>query len=386
MSAPSAGRPPLVPLFALLAIRATGAFQLQAAAVAAASLIADRGISFAQVGSLMGAYMIPGIFVTVLGGLLAARIGDRPVLRGAMVLMAAGALVCAFADSFAGLLAGRVISGCGGVVMLMLVIKMTTDRYAGPMLSTASSTVILSWPIGFAASLVVLGPVGEALGWRWVLGLSGLPVALALGLTFLVGHAPALPPRSAGAAERRVTWRFIASAMGNWTLYNAGFAVMAGFLPAFLIDAGYQAGAAAARASIVTWSFAVAMPFCGWIADRIIGRSAAVLVGAAATGALMLVVSPAGGAVWALVLLGIAYAVPPGALTSQVGDATPPPARALVFGWYSAGSYLGVTIALWAAGALRDATGSPNAPLIFGGALMLAMLPCFAWFRAEVRR
>jgi MFS family permease len=386
MSASSAGRLPLVPLFALLAIRATGAFQLQAAAVAAASLIADRGISYAEVGTLMGAYMIPGIFVTVLGGLLAARIGDRPVLRGAMILMAGGALVCAVADSFAGLLAGRVISGCGGVVMLMLVIKMTTDRYAGPMLSTASSTVILSWPIGFGASLVVLGPVGETLGWRWVLGLSGLPVALALGLTFLVGHAPALPPRAIGAVDRRVTWRFIAAATGNWTLYNAGFAVMAGFLPAFLIDAGYAAASAAAQASIVTWSFALAMPFCGWIADRMIGRSAAVLVGAFATGGLMLVVAPSGGAVWALVLLGIAYAVPPGALTSQVGDATPQPARALVFGWYSAGSYLGVTVSLWIAGALRDHTGSPHAPLLFSGVLILAMLPCFVWFRAEARR
>ena len=330
--------------------------------------------------------MIPGIFVTVLGGLLAARIGDRPVLRAAMLLMVAGALVCAIADGFTGLVLGRVISGCGGVVMLMLVIKMTADRYAGPMLSTASSTVILSWPIGFAASLVLLGPVGESLGWRWVLGLSGLPVALAIGLTFLVGHAPAASPRAPGGSDRRVTWRFIAAATGNWTLYNAGFAVMAAFLPAFLIDAGQPAGAAAARASIVTWSFAVAMPFCGWIADRMIGRSAAVLAGVLATGILMLLIGPANGAPWTLVLLGIGYAIPPGALTSQVGDATPQPARALVFGWYSAGSYLGVTIALWAAGLLRDTTGSPNAPLAFGGALLLAMLPCFAWFRAEVRR
>jgi predicted MFS family arabinose efflux permease len=84
--------------------------------------------------------------------------------------------------------------------------------------------------------------------------------------------------------------------------------------------------------------------------------------------------------------LGVAYAVPPGALTSLVGDATPRPARALVFGWYSAGSYLGVTVALWAAGQLRDTTGSANAPLVFAAAMMLAMLPCFAWFMAEKGR
>lgn len=386
MTQPPTPRQPLGLLFALLAIRATGAFQLQAAAVAAPSLIADRGLSFAEVGTLMGAYMLPGIFLTVLGGLLAARIGDRLVLRGAMVLMAIGALVAAFADGFMGMLVGRIVSGCGGVVMLMLVIKMTADRYAGPMLATASSTVIISWPVGFAASLVLLGPVGESLGWRWVLGVSGLPVALAIGLTFLVGQAPPPPVLAAGAVVRRVGWRFIAAATGNWTLYNAAFAVMAGFLPAFLIAAGNQSAQSAALASIVTWSFAAAMPFCGLLADRLIGRSAAVVCGALATGALMLLVSPTGGALWAMVLLGIAYAVPPGALTSQVGDATPQPERALVFGWYSAGSYLGVTVALWLAGRLRDVTGSANAPLILAGVLMFAMVPCFAWFRFEVGR
>ncbi len=379
-------RPPLGPLFALLAIRATGAFQLQAAAVAAPSLIADRGISFAEAGTLMGAYMLPGIVVTVLGGLLAARIGDRPVLRGAMLLMAAGAAVSALADGFYGILAGRLVSGCGGVVMLMLIIKMTTDRYAGPMLATASSTVIISWPVGFAASLVALGPVGEALGWRWVLGLSGVPVALALGLTFLVGEAPRVAPLPAGTVARRITWRFIAAATGNWTLYNAAFAVMAGFLPAYLIAAGHAAAPAAALASIVTWAFAAAMPFCGLAADRLTGRPAAVHLGAVATGLLMFAIAPAGGAAWLLIPLGIAYAIPPGALTSLVGDATPQPQRALVFGWYSAGSYLGVTVALWLAGHLRDTTGSANAPLVFAGAMMLAMVPCFLWFRAEARR
>ena len=386
MTVPPAPRPKLGPLFALLLIRATGAFQLQAAAVAAPSLIRDQGLTYAEIGMLMGAFMVPGIFLTVLGGMLASRIGDRAVLRGAMVLMVAGALVSAVSAGFYGIFAGRVLAGCGGVVMLMLVIKMTADRYAGPMLSTASSMVIISWPIGFAASLVLLGPVGETLGWRWVLGLSGLPVALAIGLTFLVGHAPPVVQAAPGVVQRRVTWRFIAAASGNWSLYNAGFAVMAGFLPVFLIDAGHPATAAATLASVVTWSFAAAMPFGGLIADRWIGRRAAVLLGAVAAGALLVLIVPTLGAMWVLALLGVAFAVSPGALTAQVGDATPQPARSLVFGWYSAGSYLGVTIALWVAGRLRDMSAAPSAPLMFGAALMLAMVPCFIWLRWEMRR
>ena len=369
-----------------MAIRATGAFQLQSAAVAAPSLIAELSLSYAEIGMLIGAYMVPGIFLTVPGGLLAGRIGDRPVMRGAMVLMVLGAIASAMAEGFVGMLAGRVLAGCGGVVMLMLVIKMTTDRYAGPMLSTATSMVIVSWPAGFALALVALGPVGESFGWRWVMGLSGLPVGCAIALTFLVGHAAKLPPAVAGFVERRVTWRFIAAASGNWTLYNAAIAVMAGFLPAMLADAGRPAVAAAALASVVTWSFAAATPFGGLVADRLIGRPVAVYLGAVATGVMLLMVAPADGAIAVLVLLGVAYAIPPGALTAQVGEGTPPAKRALVFGWYSAGSYLGLTIAPWIAGRLRDVTGDPNAPLLFGAVLMFAMLPCFAWFRYELKR
>ena len=226
------------------------------------------------------------------------------------------------------MLAGRILSGMGGVVMLMLVIKMTADRYAGPMLSTATSVVIISWPAGMALALVVLGPVGEIWGWRYVLGLSGVPVALAIALTFLVGHTPPPTKLAAGAVERRVTWRFTAAASLNWSLYNAAIAVMAGFLPAFLVDTGRPAVTAAALASVVTWSFAAATPLGGLVADRLIGRPAAVVLGILATGALLLAIEPAGGALWVLVLLGLAYALPPGALTAQVGDGTPPAARA----------------------------------------------------------
>jgi MFS family permease len=270
--------------------------------------------------------------------------------------------------------------------MLMLVIKMTADRYAGPGLSTASSVVIISWPLGFAASLVLLGPISDQLGWRWVFGSSGVPIALALLLTFFVGQAPSAPQLTAAASELRVSARFIAAASGNWTLYNAGFAVMAGFLPMLLIDLGKAPADSAATASTVTWSFAIAIAFGGYVADRWIGRQMAVFIGAIATVLLLILVAPTGGSLWVLALLGIAFAISPGAMTALVGDATPQPARALVFGWYSAGSYLGVTVALWLAGLLRDRSGSSNAPMLFAAVLMLAIVPCLIWLRFELRQ
>ena len=70
-------RPPLTPLFALLLIRGIASFQLQAAAVAAPSLIGDLKLTYAQVGLAMGAFLLPGIFLTVPAGWMARRVGDR---------------------------------------------------------------------------------------------------------------------------------------------------------------------------------------------------------------------------------------------------------------------------------------------------------------------
>ena len=379
-------RPPLVPLFALLFIRGVAAFQAQAAAVAAPSLIAALGLTYSQVGMTMGAFLLPGIFLTVPAGLLAGRIGDRPVLRGALVLLAAGGALSVMAEAFPLLIAGRLLAGIGGVTVLMLVIKMTADRYAGPLLSTATSTVIVSWPLGTASALILLGPVEALYGWKTVIALGCAPLVLGFVLTFFVGQAPPAPRPAAGAAPVRVGTGFIVSSALSWGIYNGSIVVMATFLPAYLATLGGDAAAAAARSSIVTWSFAVVVPFCGWLADRVVGRTNAVAVGMAMTAAAFLAIAPTGGSAWVLALLGVGLALPPGAMTAQVGDATPAAARPLVFGWYAAGSYTGMASAPFLAGRLRDATGDANDPMLFGAFLMLVLAPMYLAFRHFARR
>jgi MFS family permease len=76
--------------------------------------------------------------------------------------------------------------------------------------------------------------------------------------------------------------------------------------------------------------------------------------------------------------LGLACALAPGPLTAQVGHATPAAARAVVFGWYSAGSYAAMTVSPWIAGVLRDASGDARAPLFFAAALSLGILVPYA--------
>ena len=373
-------------LLALFIIRATGAYQFQAVAGAAPLLVA-AGYDYAQIGLLVGAYMLPGILVTVPAGILSRRLGDKPVLLAGLILMLAGAGLMAATEGFGWLLAGRVLSGTGGLAVLMLVIKMTADRYTGPLLSTATGVVITSWYAGFALALMGSAWIAAWGSPRLALIAAGAPALLGLVMVAFVGQPQPAPVVVAGAPmARAVSWRFIAAAALCWTLMNIGFAVVVGFLPAYLVSLGWEPSLAGARASVFTWSAGVAAVAGGYVADRLLGRVRAVVLGALGCAVLMALLPVTEASLAVLIAGGLSYALFPAALTAQVGEATPPAARGMVFGWYSGASYVGLTLFPWLAGWLRDATGAASAPIYLAAAVLALFLPAYAWFRAEVGR
>ncbi len=179
---------------------------------------------------------------------------------------------------------------------------------------------------------------------------------------------------------------FVTAAVLSWSLMNAVLAVLVGFLPGYFVSGGKSIDTAAATTSLAVWTSAVAIPFGGLLADRLIGRQAAVILGTIGTAALMIAVPLTGGAVPILLALGLAFSVAPGPLTAQVGQATPAAARAVVFGWYSAGSYAAMTVSPWIAGLLRDASGDARTPLFFAAGLSIAVpIPYAAVLRSLSR-
>lgn len=374
------------PLLALFVIRATGGYQFQAVS-GAAPLLAMEGYSYSQIGLLIGAYMLPGFLITVPAGVVTRTIGDIPVIATGLVLMFVGSVPMAIGAGFESLLFGRLISGTGGLIVLMLAIKMTTDRYNGPLLSTATGVVVTSWYAGFAAALIVsawLATWGNA---RLALVAAGLPPLLGLAALPFVGppQTPNSGPGPNPPLPVPVPWRFTASAALCWTMMNVGFALTVGFLPAWLVALGWDPATAGARGSVLSWSAGAATILGGWMADRVLGRKGAVLIGASACALCTLLLPPSAAAMPLLIATGLTFALYPAALTAQVGAATPPTARGVVFGWYSGASYIGLTVSPWLAGILRDATGDPAAPIWLAAALLAAFLPAYAWFLAEVR-
>src|SRR5216684_2932490 len=70
--------------------RTTMAMQFQSIAPVAPLLIADLGISYAELGLLIGLYLLPGTVLALPGGLLGQRFGNRRVALWGLALMVGG--------------------------------------------------------------------------------------------------------------------------------------------------------------------------------------------------------------------------------------------------------------------------------------------------------
>src|SRR5439155_2818250 len=119
-----------VALAIVFVTRTSMGFQFQAVAAVAPLMVADLQLTWVQLGSLIGLYMLPGAVFALPGGVLGQRFGERRMVVGSLALMVAGGLVTAAAHGFITAAAGRLLSGVGAVLMNILLAKMVADWFA----------------------------------------------------------------------------------------------------------------------------------------------------------------------------------------------------------------------------------------------------------------
>src|SRR5690348_10439334 len=137
----------------LFLARTAMGFQFQCIASTASFLIERFGIGYAEIGTLIGLYMIPGVVIALPGGMLGKRFGDRRVCAVGLVLMIIGGLVIGASDTYASAALGRLLSGIGAVLFNLVLAKMVTDWFAGREIVTAMGVILASWSFGIALGL-----------------------------------------------------------------------------------------------------------------------------------------------------------------------------------------------------------------------------------------
>lgn len=372
-------------LAALTLARAGMGFQFQSVA-ASSPLITDAlGLDKAQLGWLIGLYLLPGIAFALPGGLLGARFGDKRLVLVGLVLMGVGGLWLGLATSFFEASAARLTSGIGAVMLNVLMTKMVADWFDGKERLLAMSILINSWPIGIGLALLVIGPLGQLAGWQW--GIASTAVFAAIGFAVVVtiyrgpvGSSQA-PPSGLGLgvlSDRE--WRLLLIGSLPWLLYNAAFQIVISFLPSFFVEDGLSIAHAGSLVALNAGLFVVGVQSGGLLLKRAshpdLVCHAAVIAWCAT---LLLLAARTAPLPW-IVLGGLLGGLPAAALVSLPAECLRPASRSVGMGVFYTVYYLGCAILPAMAGGLYDRYGG-RAALLMAAGIVFAAIPILWLFR-----
>lgn len=377
----------------LFVCRASLGLQFQTLGSTAEPLVAQFGFSYAEIGTLIGLFMLPGLLLSLPAGWAGRHASDRQLVTLGLALMAAGGGLAVLAQGFGLLALGRLVTGAGFVFSTVYFTKMVVDWFVGLELATALGILVMSWPFGIAAGQVAHVWLASAFDWRAafvVASLSCAAAAVAVALAYRSPPAAAAAPTGAGAAPAggltRAEWLLTLLAAAVWGLFNAGYVVYLSFAPRVLVAGGYGLAPAAAVVSLASWVMIFSVTVAGRLADRT-GRHATVLGVCLAVGvASLLLLRHTAWAVPLSLAFGLIGAAPAGIIMSLTAQAMAAQRRAFGMGVFFSFYFVLMTVAPPLAGWLFDRTGSAYAAIVFAAGLFAAAGLCFAAFGPMKRR
>ena len=366
--------------------RTSMGFQFQSVASVAPLMIADLGLSYAQLGTLLGLYMLPGAAFALPGGVVGQRFGERRIVVAGLALMIAGGAVTASAGGFGTAVTGRLLSGVGAVVMNILLAKIVSDWFTGKELSTAMAIMLTSWPVGLGLAATTLGAVAAGTSWRTAVMATAAAAGLGLLLMLLCRDAPGAAGGPARAALRGRELGLSLSAGFAWGCFNASLVAIVAFGPGLLIARGATLGDAGRVVSLAIWLTMLSVPLGGLLTDRLERPTVLIVTGSLVAAGTMLLIPVLAHAVLAFCLVGLAIGAPPGGLMALLPKALPPERLATGFGVFYTVFYVMMALTQPAAGLVRDVAGDPAAPIVFAALVMAATVAGLAIFRRLERR
>lgn len=375
-------------LATLTLARTTMGFQFQSIAAVGPVFIEDSNLSHTQLGALIGIYLLPGALFAIPGGWLGQRFGDKRVVLSGLAMMTLGGALLTLSSAYPVLLAGRLISGIGAVLLNVLTTKMVTDWFAEHRITTAMGVLISSWPLGIAIALLVMGPIEQALG----LTLSFVvPLAICALALILVAAVYTDPPgdgqttQAAGATSAVTLNSYelggVALSGCVWCLYNVALILPLSFGPEYLVSEGVALASAGAIVSLTSWLIIPALPLGAWFAERL-GRPMATMVISFIAIALLTWMIPIT-SFHALIFaaIGIIFGPAGGLIMALPSQVLRRQNRAIGMGIFFAIYYAGMGIFPTIAGYTRDVTGNTAAPIILAGVAILLALLALAGFQ-----
>jgi MFS family permease len=370
-------------ILAALALARVGfGYQFQTVPTLGPDLVRLFHLDYATLGTLIGAFMLPGSFSAIPLGMLGRRFGDRLVLGAGLGLMVVGPLVSAVAGGPVGIGVGRSIAGVGAVAMIVLQNKVIADWFHGRHFMLAISISVASYPIGVGLAQLILPPLVHAYGLQAAFISNAVALAVPAGL-FLASFRPAphaAPvPRSFSFPSGRECLLLVIAGL-IWTAYTAGYTGYTSYVPSLMAVRGESLVLTGLVLTIATWGNVPATMVGAGLAARFGGFRIFLL------GTLALVVGISGTALldWPIalaVLIGIVGSFHPGVIMA-VGTLSARPAnRAVGMGLFYTTYYVGGTVVPALCGWAADLYGGPEGALLAAAAVSALAIPMYLLHR-----
>ena len=328
-------------------------------------------LSYSELGLLMAVFFVVSGIGQALAGFVVDRFSARAVLFGGIALLGLSAVLLSSAHSYAQLMLGALLAGCGNSVFHPADYTLLNQRVSRARLAHGFSVHGISGNIGWAVSPLFLTYVAGRTDWRTALLCAALlPLSV---LVLLVRNRHALRPEVAAEVAASSAASGKTSATLGFLRLRVVWMCFAFFLISAVALAGIQTFAATSLVSLYGMSLAWAtaaytsymvasalgMLYGGFLGagsrhhDRIIIAA----FGTAAVLALILAaaVVPAWAAVMLMALIGLVTGISGPSRDLMIRGAAPANATGRVFGVVYSGLDSGLALGPLLFGALMDA-------------------------------
>jgi len=165
------------------------------------------GISTQQVGWLIAAFTLPGVFLTPVTGVLADRFGRKLVLVPSLFIFGIAGFLCSFMRDFHSLLVLLFVEGIGASGLSSINITLIGDLYSGEKRTALMGYNASILSIGTAA-YPALGGFIAAFGWQHIFYLPLLAIPLGIFVIFGLNNPEPKDHQTLSEYFRRI-WKSI---------------------------------------------------------------------------------------------------------------------------------------------------------------------------------
>ncbi len=250
-----------------------------------AQLIADMNLSHTQGGLLMSLFALPGIILSLPGGMLADYYGPRKVGMISLLLMLAGTLIVASGSTFMVLALGRFIAGIGATTIVIVSAQALSRGFMNKKLGIAMGIFNAGVPAGTIFAHNFFSRALTIWDWRVPILFSALACLIIMIIFWRFSGFPESKNsgekiEKGGNTDNRPTLYFLESVQSikqYWTIWLVAIAWMLfiaarvsalTFAPDYFISIGYQATYAGFLTSLFTMGSLFVSPITGYFIDK----------------------------------------------------------------------------------------------------------------------